>query len=209
MDDLIKYCNERDLDKVIKYFYLNKYPDNSFEEGSNILESVIINQDIEILEVLLKNKIVFNEDVLNSLPYSNEDIFLLVYNYIKNNGGRLNINLNNKQDFLLDLCKSYSSTEKMFFISLNSGFFDINYKDYSGKKLIHLIVYFGKKGFIKYLKEYNIDYLEKDEDGYTVLDYAIRKNNSSIIYDLITLKPILQGLFANQYCGFASSILYK
>jgi len=209
MDDLIKYCNERDLDKVIKYFYSKKYPNDAFEQGSVILESVIINQDIEILEVLLKNEIVFNEDVLNALPYSSEDIFLLVCNYIKKNNDKLEIDLNNKPDFLLDLCRSYSSTEKMFFTSLNSGYFDINYKDYSGKKLIHLIVCFGKKGFMKYLKEYDIDYLEKDEDGYTILDYAVKKNSCSIIYDLITLKPILKGLFASQYCGFASSILYK
>ena len=209
MDELIKHCNERNLDGVIKYFYSHQYPNYAFDQGSVILESVIINQDIEILEVLLRNNIVFNEDVLNALPYSNEDIFLLVYNYIMHNKERLTININNKPDFLADLCKSYSSTEKMFFIALKSGYFDVNYKDYSGKKLIHLIVCFGKKGFMKYLKGFDIDYLEKDEDGYTILDYATKKNNSLIIYDLITLKPILKVLFANQYSCFASNILYK
>ena len=62
---------------------------------------------------------------------------------------------------------------------------------------------------MKYLKGFDIDYLEKDEDGYTILDYATKKNNSLIIYDLITLKPILKVLFANQYSCFASNILYK
>lgn len=209
MDELIRHCNERNLDGVIKYFYLNKYPADEFEKGSLIIESVIINQDIEILAVLLKNRIVFDEDILNALPYSSEDIFLLVYNYIISNNDRLDIKLNNKPDFLIDLCRSYSSTEKMFSISLNSGCFDVNYKDYSGKKLIHLIVSFGKKGFMKYLKGYKINYLEKDDDGYTILDYAIKKNNGLIIYDLIILKPILKILFASQYCHFASNILYK
>lgn len=209
MDELIRKCNERDLDGVIKYFYVNEFPQEAFEQGSTILENVIINQDIEILEILLKNKIVFNEDVLNALPYSSEEIFLLVYNYILNNYEKLDMNFEEKPDFLIDLCKSYSSTEKMFFIALNSGCFDVNYKDYSGKKIIHLIVCFGKKGFVKYLKDFDINYLEKDDAGYTIFDYAIKKNYECIMYDLITFKPILKMLFASQYSHLASHILYK
>lgn len=209
MDNLTKVCNERDLDGVIKYFYSNRFPKNDFVLGSTILEDVIINQDVEILEVLLRNKIVFNEDVLNALPYTSEEIFLLVYNYIIHNHEYLDINFKQKPDFLIDICKSYSSTEKMFLMALNSKCFDVNYKDYSGKKIIHLIVCFGKRGFIKHLKGFDINYLEKDDDGYTIFDYAMKKSYESIIYDLLTFKPILKTLFARQYSNIASHMLYK
>lgn len=209
MDNLIKSCSERDINGVIRFFRQEKYPTDDYERGSIILENVIINQDVEILEILLKNKIVFNEDILNVLPYTSEEIFILIDNYIKKNYHQLNINFKKKPDFLIDLCKSYSSTEKMFYLSLENNRFDIEYKDFSGKKLIHFIVCFGKKGFMKYLKNYNINYMEKDDNGYTIFDYSIKKEHSSIFYEVITISSILKTLFAQQYGSIASRLLYK
>jgi len=199
MDELIRSCEERDLDGVIKYFNTERFPVDEKEQGGYIIESVIRNCDLEILEILLKNNIVFDERCLEFLPFAHEDIFLKMYQYIEKNRKTLKINFNNYPDFLLDICKSYSSTEKMFSLAINSKHFDMTYIDSTGKNLAHIIVCFNKLGFMKHLANKKINYIEKDDYGLTIFDYAMRRESKNMLSEIISLPEVMRCLFIKNH----------
>lgn len=199
MDELIRSCEERDLDGVIKYFNTEVFPVDEKEQGGYIIESVIRNSDLEILEILLKNNIVFDERCLEFLPFAHEDIFLKVYKYIETHKKALKINFNHYPDFLLDICKSYSSTEKMFSLAIDSGYFDINYVDNTGKNVAHIIVIFNKLGFMKCLETKRVNYIEKDNKGWTIFDYAMRRESKDILAEIVGLKEVMFSLFVKNH----------
>lgn len=199
MEELIRSCEERDLDGVIKYFNTEVFPVDEKEQGGYIIESVIRNSDLEILEILLKNNIVFDERCLEFLPFAHEDIFLKVYKYIETHKKTLKINFNNYPDFLLDICKSYSSTEKMFSLAINSDYFDMNYTDSTGKNVAHIIVCFNKLDFMKHLEGRHVGYMEKDNYGLTIFDYAMRRESKNMMAEIVGLPEVMCSLFVKNH----------
>lgn len=181
MDEIVKACLDNDFNTVNNLFNLNDKLKISLEEGNIVISNAICQNDIEMLDILLKNKVSFSEEILDLLSTCGESVFFILVNYIQK--GNVDFVIEDRFDILFEMAESRSATYNMFEYILCSTQVSPYLLNIRGGKYYHDIAKNGKTGIIPYLiKEHNLNIFEKDDLGNSVFDYAV-KSGSVLMFD--------------------------
>lgn len=186
MDEIVKACLDNDFNAVINIFNLNTNLKISPEEGNVVIANAICHNDIEMLEILLKNKVVFTEEILDFLAMSGENIFFMLVKYIQK--GNVDFVVEDRFDILFEMAESKSATYKMFEYILCSTHISPYLLNMRGGKYYHDIAKNGKDSVLPYLiKNHNLNIFEKDDLGNSVFDYAIKSGSVLLFNEVMTI----------------------
>lgn len=89
-----------------------------------LLKNAIENDDNELIKLLVKNNVLFTEEILDFIGFASEEVFLSILKKVDSN--QIDFNWTNINSVFFDLCDSHVSTNSMFLFLINKNLIDVN-----------------------------------------------------------------------------------